>query len=476
MRIFVTQNRMSSALFGYTDIDDNRRITKQIMLKQLLLQLILILINAFFAATEIALISLNEKKVRSLAEDGDRKARRMLKIIEEPTKFLSTIQVGITLAGFLGSAFAADSFAERLTGWLASVFEAAPEHIALIDTVSVIVITLILSYFTLVLGELVPKRIAMRHKEKLANGVCGVISALTTILKPIIWFLTVSTNLVLRLFGIDPHEKDEAVSEEEIVVMLDAGADEGTLKQDDVEYIKNVFKLERLSAADIMTPRGSVVAISESMSEQEIVNIIDSEGYSRIPVYAEGGDRFVGILHTRKYLLKRESPDFVLADALITPEFVPETVHLDALFKKMQENHIHMVLVVNEYGYTSGIVTMEDIIEELVGEIWDEQDVAVETIVALSEDTYRVVSGVSIDEFFEYFSLEKSEEIESTTVNGWISEVCGTIPEVGFVFTYENLTVTVTAADEQMTHEISVKVGPRAEDEGGESAEDDEDK
>ena len=196
------------------------------MLKQLLLQLILILINAFFAATEIALISLNEKKVRSLAEDGDRKARRMLKIIEEPTKFLSTIQVGITLAGFLGSAFAADSFAERLTGWLASVFEAAPEHIALIDTVSVIVITLILSYFTLVLGELVPKRIAMRHKEKLANGVCGVISALTTILKPIIWFLTVSTNLVLRLFGIDPHEKDEAVSEEEIVVMLDAGADE----------------------------------------------------------------------------------------------------------------------------------------------------------------------------------------------------------------------------------------------------------
>ena len=161
------------------------------IIKQLLLQLILILLNAFFAATEIALISLNEKKVRALAEDGDKKARKMLKIIEEPTKFLSTIQVGITLAGFLGSAFAADSFAEKLTGAMVRAFNVPEAYIGTIDTVSVIIITLILSYFTLVLGELVPKRIAMQHKEKLASGVCGIISVLTTILKPIIWFLTV---------------------------------------------------------------------------------------------------------------------------------------------------------------------------------------------------------------------------------------------------------------------------------------------
>ena len=199
------------------------------IIKQLLLQLILILLNAFFAATEIALISLNEKKVRSLAEDGDKKARKMLKIIEEPTRFLSTIQVGITLAGFLGSAFAADSFAEKLTRAIVSVFKVPVMHVGKIDTISVILITLILSYFTLVLGELVPKRIAMKYKEKLANGVCGIISVLTVILKPIIWFLTVSTNMVLRLFGIDQHAKAETVSEEDIVVMLDAGADEGTL-------------------------------------------------------------------------------------------------------------------------------------------------------------------------------------------------------------------------------------------------------
>lgn len=433
------------------------------MIQQLLLQFILILLNAFFAATEIALISLNEKKIRSLADDGDKKAKKLIKIIDDPTKFLSAIQVGITLAGFLGSAFAADNFAEKLTGFLVSTFNVSEEYIGTIDTVSVIVITLILSYFTLVLGELVPKRIAMKHKEKLANGVCGMISVLTTVLKPIIWFLTVSTNLVLRLFGIDPHEKDDAVSEEDIVVMLDAGADEGTLDKDDIAYIKNVFKLERLSAADIMTPRSSVVAVPEDISESDLLSIIEEEGYSRIPVYAESLDKIVGVLHTRNYLLKRTARDFKLEDVLIAPEFVPETIRLDALFKDMQETHTHMVLVVNEYGHTSGIVTMEDIIEELVGEIWDEQDEATEPIMPMGEDTYRVLSSISIDDFFEYFSLEKSEDIESTTVNGWLSEVCGNIPETGFGFDYANLSISVTLADEQMTHEILVKIMPKVE-------------
>ena len=433
------------------------------MIQQLLLQFILILLNAFFAATEIALISLNEKKIRALADDGDKKAKKLIKIINDPTKFLSAIQVGITLAGFLGSAFAADNFAEKLTGFLVSTFNVSEEYIGTIDTVSVIVITLILSYFTLVLGELVPKRIAMKHKEKLANGVCGMISVLTTVLKPIIWFLTVSTNLVLRLFGIDPYAKDDAVSEEDIVVMLDAGADEGTLDKDDIAYIKNVFKLERLSAADIMTPRSSVVAVPEDISESDLLSIIEEEGYSRIPVYAESLDKIVGVLHTRNYLLKRTAPDFKLEDVLIAPEFVPETIRLDALFKDMQETHTHMVLVVNEYGHTSGIVTMEDIIEELVGEIWDEQDEATEPIMPMGEDTYRVLSSISIDNFFEYFSLEKSEDIESTTVNGWLSEVCGNIPETGFGFDYANLSISVTLADEQMTHEILVKIMPKVE-------------
>ena len=445
------------------------------ILQQLLLQLILILLNAFFAAAEIALLSVNEKKVRSLADEGDKKAKKLIKIIDDPTKFLSAIQVGITLAGFLGSAFAADNFADRLTGFIVSTFKVADAYVGTIDTIAVILITLILSYFTLVLGELVPKRIAMKHKEKLANGVCGIISVLTTVLKPIIWFLTASTNLVLRLFGIDPHEKDEAVSEEDIVVMLDAGADEGTLDKDDIEYIKNVFKLERLSAADVMTQRNAVVAIPEDISEEELLAIIEEEGYSRIPVYSDSADKIVGVLHTRNYLLKRSAPDFKLQDVFLTPEFVPETIHLDALFKDMQSNRTHMVLVVNEYGQMSGIVTMEDIIEELLGEIWDEQDEAIESIVLIEENKYRVLSSVSIDEFFEYFSLESSDEIESNTVNGWLSEVCGNIPEVGFAFDYANLHIEVTVADEQMTHEISVEVVPQM-DEDEEDKEDDDEK
>ena len=433
------------------------------LVKQLLLQFILIALNAFFAATEIAVISLNDKKIRASADDGDKKAAKILKIIDDPTKFLSTIQVGITLAGFLASAFAADSFAEMLSAYLTRTFEIAPAHIEMIETASVIAITLILSYFTLVLGELVPKRIAMRNKEKFAFAVCGIISVFMIILRPIIWFLTISTNGVLRICGIDPKEKEEAVSEEDIVIMLDAGADEGALDQDDVEYIKNVFKLDRLSAADVMTQRSAIIAVSEDISESELIKTITEEGYSRIPVYEDGLDKIVGILRVREYLLKRDTPDFKMESAMLTPKFVPETMHLDALLKEMQENHCQMVIVVNEYGMTSGIVTMEDIIEELVGEIWDEQDEEVEPIVAIGEDTYRVLSNISIDEFFSFFELERNEEIESTTVNGWLSERFGSIAEEGFAFDYEKLSICVTKADDIMTPEINVKVNAQNE-------------
>ena len=382
----------------------------------------------------------------------------MLKIIEDPTKFLSTIQIGITLAGFLGSAFAADNFAERLSGFVVKTFDIAPAHVGAINTAAVVIITLILSYFTLVLGELVPKRIAMQHKEKLANAVCGIISGLTTILKPIIWLLTVSTNGVIRLFGINPHAKEESVSEEDIVIMLDAGADEGTLAQDDIEYIKNVFKLERLTAADVMTARSSVIALPVDAKDKEILQQIEAEGYSRIPMYTDSIDKIVGVLHVRNYLLKHSQKDFSIESTLLQPVFVPETVHLDNLFKEMQKNHTHMVIVVNEFGLTSGVVTMEDILEELVGEIWDEQDEAVEDIAQIEENSYRVLSKTSIEDFFTFFDLEARDDIESITVNGWITEHFGNIPQEGDSFDYENLTVTVVKADDLMTHELQVTV------------------
>lgn len=428
------------------------------ILRQLLIQILLIALNAFFAATEIAVISLNSQKMKALADDGDKKAERITKILDDPTKFLSTIQVGITLAGFLGSAFAADSFGDMLSAALITQFNIAPNYASAIQTISVILVTLILSYFTLVLGELVPKRVAMKNKEKVAKSFCGVVSVLTTILKPVIWFLSVSTNGILRLFGIDPNEKEEAVSEEDIVTMLDAGADEGGLDEDDVEYIKNVFKLDNLTAADVMTQRSSIVAIPDDITEKELIKIIKEEGYSRIPVYTDNLDKIVGVLYAREYLLNHTNPKYKLQNAMFAPKYVPETMHLDALLKEMQDTHNHIAIVVNEYGVTSGVVSMEDIIEELVGEIWDELDEAIEPIKEIAEDKYRVLSTVSLDEFFTFFEIDGDEESDSTTVNGWVGERAESIPEVGFTFDYANLSVTVTKADDIMSHEIEVIV------------------
>ncbi len=444
------------------------------MIKLLILQIILIALNAFFAATEIAVVSLNENKVKARAEDGDKKAKKMLKMIKNPTGFLSTIQVGITLAGFLGSAFAADSFSEPLTQWIMKTFNLAENLAGTIDSISVVVITIILSFFTLVFGELVPKRVAMKNCEKFADAVCGFILFLATVMKPVVWLLTISTNGVLRLFGIDPNESEESVSEEDIVIMLDAGAEEGTLNKENIEYIKNVFELDHLTAGDIMTPRNAIELISEDAEDKEIIDLIVSSGYSRIPVYSDTVDNITGILYARDYLLRHNEPDFKLSDAVFQPTFVPESVHLDALFKEMQMDHNHIVIVVDEYGGTAGLVTMEDILEEIVGEIWDEQDEEIENFEKVSSDEYKVLSTLAIDEFFEFFDLPEDETIESTTVNGWVTEQCETIPEEGYQFEYENLSITILKADELKTHEILIKVNPKSDDDESDD-EDDED-
>lgn len=428
--------------------------------EQLLLQLILILVNAFFAATEIAVISLNEKKIKARAEDGDKKAVRMLRLVEDPTQFLSTIQIGITLAGFLGSAFAADNFAERLSSFAVNTFRLSPSQAGLVNTLSVILITLILSFFTLVLGELVPKRVAMKHKDKLAEAVCGIITGLSLVLKPFIWLLTVSTNGVLRLFGIDPHEKEESVSEEDIVLMLDAGADEGSLDETDITYIKNVFKLDGMTAGDIMTPRKNLILIPSDATHEEIWNVIEEEGYSRIPIFTETIDNITRVLYSRDFLLHHKKPDFTLARATFEPTFVPETIHLDTLFQEMQRDHNHIVIVINEYGETAGIVTIEDILEELVGEIWDESDEAVEEFTRLSDSSWRVLASAGIESFFTFFELTPEETTEASTVNGWLSEQLGDLPEVGDSFVFQSIRITVTHADDVMAEEISVEVLP----------------
>ena len=425
---------------------------------RLLLQLVLILLNAFFAATEIAILSLNEKKVKACADDGNKKAIKLLKIKKEPTKFLSTIQIGVTLAGFLGSAFAADNFAKGLSEWFVKTFDISSQNAGVINTVSVILITLILSYFTLVLGELVPKRWAMKHKEKLADAACGIITFLTVILKPIIWFLSVSTNAVLRLLGVNPKDDNETVSEEDIVLMLDAGGDEGTLNKEDIRYIKNIFKLDGMTAEDVMTPKMRVSCISDTISDDKIIEEIQTKNYSRIPVYSGDVDNIIGILYTREYLLNHELPGFELSQILKPPMFVPKTKRLDLLFKEMQKMQTHIAILIDEYGMTSGIVTMEDILEELVGEIWDEKDEPIELIYKENDTTYRINTDISIDNFFDFFNLSPDDNSESTTVNGWIIEKCNEIPCEGYSFVYESLLITITKVSNTHTQEIKVEI------------------
>ena len=427
---------------------------------RLLLQLVLILLNAFFAATEIAILSLNEKKVKARADDGNKKAIKLLKIKKEPTKFLSTIQIGVTLAGFLGSAFAADNFAKGLSERFVKTFDISSQNAGVINTVSVILITLILSYFTLVLGELVPKRWAMKHKEKLADAACGIITFLTVILKPIIWFLSVSTNAVLRLLGVNPKDDNETVSEEDIVLMLDAGGDEGTLNKEDIRYIKNVFKLDGMTAEDVMTPKMRVSCIPDTISDDKIMEEIQTKNYSRFPVYSGDVDNIIGILYTREYLLNHELPGFELSQILKPPMFVPKTKRLELLFKEMQKTQTHIAILIDEHGMTSGIVTMEDILEELVGEIWDEKDEPIELIYKENDTTYRINTDISIDNFFDFFNLSLSpdDNSESTTVNGWIIEKCNEIPCEGYSFVYENLLITITKVSNTHTQEIKVEI------------------
>ena len=421
------------------------------------MQLLLILFNVFFVATEIAIISLNEKKVKARADDGNKKAIKLLKIIKEPTRFLFTIQIWVTLAGFLGSAFAADNFAKGLSELLVKTFNISSQNAGVINTVSLILITLILSYFTLVLGELVPKWWAMKHKEKLEDTACGIITFLTVILKPIIWFLSVSTNAVLRLLGVNPKDDNETVSEEDIVLMLDAGVDEGTLDKKDIRYIKNVFKLDGMTVEDVMTPKMRVSCIPDTISDDKIMEEIQTKSYSRIPVYSGDVDNIIGILYTRELLLNRELPRFKLSQILKPPMFVPKTKRLDLLFKEMQKTHTHIAILIDEYGMTSGIVTMEDILEELVGEIWDEKDKPIESIYKENDTTYRINTGISIDNFFVFFNLSTDDTSESTTVDGWIIEKCNEIPCDGYYFAYKSLLITITKVSNTHTQEIKVE-------------------
>ena len=402
--------------------------------RQLLIVLLLILVNAFFAAAEIAIISLNDAKVRHEAEDGDKKARKLLKLVDEPTQFLSTIQIAITLAGFLASAFAADTFSDRLVNWLVDVKGwAVDPH--LLNTLSLILITLILSFFTLVLGELVPKRIAMAKAEKVTDLTAGTVLAAGTLFRPFVWLLSVTTNGILRLLNIDPDDNAEQVSEEEIRLMVDIGEEKGAIETAEKEMIENIFEFNNITAEDVMVHRKDMAVVWLDDTDEDIMALIRESGLSRFPVFGEDVDDVRGVLRTREYLLNAQSPEPKPLTDLIAPAFlVPETVAADDLFRDMQSRKEHMAIVVDEYGGTSGLVTMEDLLEEIVGNIYDEFDQEEESeLQELKDGWWRASGSCEIEQLREVvgLSLPEDGEEEFDTLGGLIFSCMNEIPADG---------------------------------------------
>ena len=394
------------------------------MITQVIVLAILILVNAFFAATEIAFISINDAKIEKQAKEGNKKAKQIRKMLKEPSKFLATIQIGITLAGFLSSAFAADAFADDLAPALENLI---PLGITVWRNISIVLITIILSYFSLVFGELVPKRLAMRNSEKIAFGTIGVVRTIAIITAPFVKLLTASTNGISKLFGITGTD-EETVTEEEIRMMVDVGEEKGSIEEEEKELINNVFEFNDKVASEIMTHRMDIYAIDIDSDIDNILKELDEYKYSRIPVYEDSIDNIVGMLFVKDLLASINKKGKVKISSLLREAyFVSENKPINELFRDLQRNKHQLAIVLDEYGGTAGLVTMEDIIEELVGNIFDEYDEEEKEYEKIDDNTFMISGGVSIHELRKILNVEIPEG-EYDTLSGYLIELLGRIP------------------------------------------------
>ena len=403
----------------------------QTIVFQLLVQVILILINAFFAATEIAVISLNANKLRKLEEEGDKLAPKLLHMVEDSSSFLSTIQIAITLSGFLGAAFAGDAFAEYLTAWLLSLGVGIPASV--LNTISLVVVTIILSYFTLIFGELVPKRIAMQKSMEMARLSCRVVTAIATIAKPVVKLLALSTNGMLRLLRMKVDVEEDQVTEDEIRMMIDLGNESGSIKEDEKELLHNVFDFSDQTVSDVMTHAADVETISVEASREEVLDTIRSTGLSRFPVYGEDESDILGVLNARDFLVDWAVDGNKTVRELMRPAYlVPESLSADDLLKDMQIKKIHLAVVLDEYGELAGVITVEDLLEEIVGNIYDEFDPAEpQELEQLGENLWRVSGSLSVEDLAEELDMELPEDEDYDTVGGMLLSCLRTIPEDG---------------------------------------------
>ena len=409
----------------------------------LLLQLVFICLNAVFACAEIAVIKMNDNKLAKLAAAGDKRALRLTKLTEQPSSFLATIQVGITLVNLLSSAVATENFSDRLVAGLAGIGINIP--IAVINILSVAIITVLLTYFTVLLGELVPKRLAMKNAEKIALSMSGLIYTVSRIFTPAVWLFTVSTNGLLRLFGVDPNSEDEENAEEEILMLLDAGKQKGTIQPEEQNMIQNIFEFDDISAGEIMTHRTEVTLLWLDETDEQWEQTILESRHSIFPICAESPDDIVGVLNAKDYLkLKNKTRDEVMKKAVQPAYFVPESVRADVLFRNMKKTRNHFAVVVDEYGGMSGIITMNDLLEELVGDLEDDITIPVEAplIERIDSKTWQIQGTAPLNEVSKQLGVLLPDD-EYDTFGGLFFGLLGSIPSDGSTPELEEYGLTI---------------------------------
>lgn len=427
--------------------------------------LFLVGVNAFFAMSEMAIITLNDAKLHHDAEDGDKKAKILCKLVDEPNNFLSTIQVAITLSGLLASAFAADKYADSLAGFIGKYI---PLSENVLHTATLVLLTIVLSYITLLFGELVPKRIAMHYPEKISYAIAGILSFFYKLFKPFVKLLSASTNGVLKLFGIDPNAEPESATEENIRMMLDAGNENGTIEESEKEMINNIFEFDDRTVGEIMTHRMDVTAIELNGDIGEAVDLAISDGYSRMPVYEDTIDNIKGIIYAKDLLSLIGEKDFSkrkIEDFLRPVSFIPESNSCREAFLEFQQKKIQAAIVVDEYGGTAGLVSMEDLIESVMGNIQDEYDDEEADINKIDADNFDFDGTVLLDDIEELLDIEIPEDADYDTLGGLIMDLLGRIPEENEhpIIVYENVEFTVVLVEEHRIVKVHARRLPKPE-------------
>ncbi|EHQ6863382.1 TPA: hemolysin family protein [Listeria monocytogenes] len=425
--------------------------SQQIIL-QLILIVVLTMLNAFFASAEMALVSLNKNRVKSQAETGDKKAVMLAKLVDDPSKFLATIQVGITLAGFFSSASAATSIATRLE----SVFGGS----SFAKELSIIVVTIVLSYITLVFGELYPKRLALQKSEKIARVSVRPIMAVGVVLRPFVKFLSFSTDILVKLTRMEKNTDNEKMTREEMQLLIETGRRDGVIEVEELQMLRGVFEMDNKYAREVMVPRTDSFMVDAEIESEELCDALLSENFSRVPVYTGDQDSVLGILHMKDFFAEARKSGFENIDvkALVKDAyFAQETMFIDDLLKNMQRTRNQMAILMDEYGGVAGIVTVEDLLEEIVGEIDDENDVFSDEVKKIDETTFIVEGRMPLDDFNKMFHVElPSRGVD--TVAGFVLTLTGTIPEEDDKVVVEYGTLRFTVEEMNDARLVSVRV------------------